>query len=341
MTKTKSEAYTIRDVAREAGVSVATVSRFINQNAPVSEEVAARLEKVMEEFKYVPQSTARNLATHKTRTIGLLLVDIQGDFFAPLLNGIEAATSEAGYDLLISCARPSFHRRGFPVPLGPHNTDGVLVFADSVEDKGLKDFYSSKFPTVLIHRTPPDDLEIPCVTVENKAASRKIVDHMIEVHGRRRIVFLRGPHEQEDADWREAGYRQALETHHISFDSKLISIGEFDRAFAQASMRELIREGTQFDAVFAGDDEAAVGVLAALSEARMRVPEEVSVVGFDDQRMSPYLTPPLTTVRAPTEQVGREAARQLIQMLHGNAVIPTTTLLPTEIIIRRSCGCGD
>jgi DNA-binding LacI/PurR family transcriptional regulator len=339
MTKTRSEAITIRDVAREAGVSVATVSRFINQTAPVSEEVAVRLQKVMEEFRYVPQATARNLATHKTRTIGLLLVDIQGDFFAPLLNGIEAVTSEAGYDLLISCARSPQARRGFPLPLGPHNTDGVLIFADSLGDKSLAEFYSAKFPMVLIHRTPPEGLEIPCVTVENKAASRKIVEHLIEVHERRRIAFLRGPQEQEDANWREAGYRQALELHQLAYAPELVSVGEFDRAVAQASIQKMVHAGIQFDAVFTGDDEAAVGVLAALAEAGLRVPQDVAVVGFDDQRMSPYLTPPLTTVRAPTEEVGREAARQLVQILSGKEPNPATILMPTEIIIRRSCGC--
>ena len=341
MTKTKSEAFTIRDVAREAGVSVATVSRFINRTAPVSAETAARLRQVMEAFKYVPQAMARNLATHKTHTVGLLLVDIQGDFFAPLLNGIEAATSEAGYDLLISCSRPSVHHEHSPDPLGPHNSDGVLVFADSIEDRVLKEFYASNFPTVLIHRTPPAGVEFPCVTVENKAASRKIVEHLIEAHGRRRIVLLRGPRQQEDAAWREAGYRQALDEHGLPFDPQLIATGEFDRAIARASMQALIRAGIQFDAVFSGDDEAAVGVLAALAEANLSVPEDVSVVGFDDQRMSPYLTPPLTTVRAPTEEVGREAARQLLQILGGNPAVPSTKLLPTEIIFRRSCGCKD
>jgi LacI family transcriptional regulator len=339
MTKTRSEAITIRDVAREAGVSVATVSRFINQTAPVSEEVAARLQKVMEAFRYVPQATARALATHKTHTLGLLLMDIQGDFFAPLLNGIEAVTSEAGYDLLISCARQPQHRKGFSMPLGPHNTDGVLIFADSLGNEGLQEFYSAKFPMVLIHRTPPETLEIPCVTVENKAASRKIVEHLIDVHKCKRIVFLRGPQEQEDAEWREAGYRQALELHGLAYIADLVWTGEFDRAIAQASIQKIIRAGIPFDAVFAGDDEAAVGVLAALNEAHLRVPEDIAVVGFDDQRMSPYLTPPLTTVRAPTEEVGREAARQLVQMLRGNPVHSTTKLLPTEIIIRRSCGC--
>ncbi len=340
MTKSKRDTATIRDVAHEAGVSVATVSRYINRNARVSDEVADRLEKVMQKMHYIPQATARNLATHRTHTIGLLLLDISGDFFAPLLNGIEAITSQAGYDLLISCTRQSSTRHAFPPPLGPQNTDGLLVFADGLDEKGLVELGASKFPMVLIHRTPPEPLKIPCVTVENKAASKKIVEHLITAHGRRRIVFLRGPSEQEDSYWRELGYRQALAMHGISFDPLLLSSGEFDRIAAQSAINQLIKRGLKFDGVFTGDDEAAVGVLAGLEGGGLKVPEDVSVVGFDDQRMSPYLSPPLTTVRAPTEEVGREAVRQLLKLIEGDSLATSTTLLPTEIVIRSSCGCN-
>jgi DNA-binding LacI/PurR family transcriptional regulator len=294
----------------------------------------------MQDLKYVPQATARALATHKTNTIGLLLADIGGDFFAPLLNGIEAATSEAGYDLLISCVRQPLHRTGSISLLGPHNTDGVLIFADSLDEAGLADYSQSDFPTMLIHRSAPEPLKLPCVTVENKAASKKIVEHLIEAHNRKRIVFLRGPKGQEDSLWREAGYRLALEAHAIPFDAGLVADGEFDRQAARNSIQRFIRQGVKFDAVFSGDDESAVGVINALNEAGIRIPEEVAVVGFDDQRMAPYLTPPLTTVRAPTEDVGREATRQLLQIIQAPGSITGTTLLPTELVIRRSCGCN-
>ncbi len=339
MTKRKSTFATIRDVARRAGVSVATVSRYINQNTPVSPQTASRLEAAIADLHYVPLATARSLATHKTHTIGLLLTDIHSDFFAPLLHGIEDVTSENGFDLLISSTRRPEHRKGLRTPIGPHNTDGMLIFADSLDIQGLARLHLGKFPITLIHRSPPESLDIPCVTVENKAASRKIVEHLITVHGRRRILFLRGPQEQEDSHWRESGYRQALATCGIEIDPSLLARGDFERNVARASIQRLIASGVEFDAVFAGDDEAAVGVLAALHEAGIRVPEQVGVAGFDDQRMAPYLIPSLTTVRAPTEEVGREAARQLIRLIRGLPADPLI-LLPTEIIIRNSCGCG-
>jgi LacI family transcriptional regulator len=337
MTKAKPfPSATIRDVAREADVSVATVSRYINHTAPVSEEVAARLEQVMLALHYVPNATARNLATQKTHTLGLLFMYMHGDFFAPLLLGVESVTSESGFDLLVSTQRRPQPRRSFPPAVGPHNTDGLLVFSDSMDDEGLLRLSGNGFPLVLIHRSSPEGTSIPCVTVENKAASFKIVEHLITVHNRRRIVYLHGW--QEDSYWREQGYIQALETYGLPIDPNLIAQGEFDRQIAHDSIRDLIEERVRFDAVYAGDDEAAVGVLTALREFDRRVPEDVSVVGFDDVRTAPYLTPPLTTVRAPTEQVGYEAAKQLVSLVKEGRAEPLT-LLPTEIVIRQSCGC--
>ncbi len=338
MTRSRASV-TIRDVAREAGVSVATVSRYLNQTGPVSQEVAARLERVMAELNYIPRAAARNLATHKTSTIGLLLSDIGGDFFAPLLRGIEDVLAEHGYDLLISSTKRPLRWRGKQLPVGPHNTDGILGFAESLDEEHLRQLVALHFPVVLIHRTPPPDLPIPCVTVENKAAARELTSHLIEVHGRRRILFLQGPPEQEDSHWRELGYREALRDHDIPFDPQLMRRGDFDKDIAYQTMREAVQEGLAFDAVFAGDDESAVGVLLALHELGIAVPETVSVVGFDDQRMAPYLTPPLTTVRAPTEMVGRYAAQRLLEFITQGEVEEQLMLLPTEIVIRRSCGC--
>lgn len=335
----KFSSVTIRDVARQAGVSVATVSRYINQNAPVSPEVAERLDSVMAVLNYMPYAAARHLATRKTRVIGLLLTNMHDDFFGPLLSGIESVVSQHDYNLLVATHRIASNN-DFQPPIGPHNTDGLLVFAASLKDEQLYQLHKKKFPVVLIHRTPPDDLPLPFVTVENKAATRAIIDHLIEVHGKRRIIFMRGPIHHEDSHWREMGYKASLKAHGIDYDPALVLAGEFESEVAQESLSAcLSSKYPEFDAVFAGDDEAAIGVFAALQQAGRRVPEEIAVTGFDDQRMSSFLNPPLTTVRAPTEEVGRIAGQQLFNLLQGLPVDPVS-LLPTEIIIRRSCGCN-
>ena len=335
----RSSSVTIREVARQAGVSIATVSRYINQTTVVSPEASARLDEVMANLNYIPRTAARNLATQKTNAIGLMLISYRfwGDFFAPLMHGIEEIVAEAGFNLLISSNIVS-RKPNFPAALGPHNTDGLLVFANSLPETDLKEFYNYKFPVVLIHRAPPSNLPIPYVTVENKSSAKKIVDHLIEVHHRRKIVFLRGPEGQEDSYLRESGYRASLKAHQIPFNPKLVLQGEFEKEFARNTMRDFLLSGEEFDAIFAGNDDAAIGALSALKEFNKKIPEEVSLVGFDDLRSTSFLSPSLTTAHAPTEEVGRMAAKQLINLVQGRQADPLT-LLPTEIVIRNSCGC--
>ena len=335
----RSSSVTIRDVARQAGVSVATVSRFINRNAPVSTEVAERLNQVMTELRYVPHAAARNLASRKTRVIGLLLNNLHNDFFVPLLNGVEAVVRQKEYNLIVATYHAN-SRNAMPAPIGPHNTDGLLVFSDGLVDEDLANLNASGFPMVLVHRTSPPSLDIPSVTVENREITQKLVEHLIREHGKRRILFLRGPINQEDSNRREQGYKAALEANGIPFDEKLVLNGEFERDIAYEVLNDFLANGKRvaFDAVFTGDDDAAIGALQALHKYGIRIPEDVAVIGFDDLGFAPFLNPPLTTVRAPTESVGRIAAERLFELLE-NQSSNGAVVLPTEIIFRRSCGC--
>lgn len=335
----RSSSITIRDVAKKAGVSVATVSRYINRNAPVSVDVAERLKVVMTELRYVPHAAARNLASRKTRVIGLLLNNLHNDFFIPLLNGVEAVVRDMGYNLIVATYHADIRNETTP-PIGPHNTDGLLVFSDGLIDEDLVSLNEIEFPMVLVHRTPPPSTAIPSVTVENTEITKQLISHLICVHGRRRILFLRGPENQEDSLHREHGYVSALQENNIPFDEKLILNGEFEREVSYEVMNELLENGQpmDFDAVFTGDDDAAIGVLRSLQKHGLNVPKDVAVVGFDDLGFAPFLNPPLTTVRAPIEDVGRVAAEKLFKLLEDQP-INEVMILPTEIIFRSSCGC--
>jgi len=334
----KKTSPTISDVAERAGVSIATVSRVINGKAPVVHETAERVRQAIKELQFTPRTAARVLASRKTSTIGLVFSEISGAFFPHLLKGIEEEIRLAGYELLIYSTHTDLavERR----PIGEHNTDGLLVFTASLETEELKRLHSVNFPLVLMHETPPQDMAIPVITIENKDGAAMLVSHLIEKHGRRRIVFLRGPEGHEDSKWRERGYREALETHGLPFDETLISRGEFDEDTAFDSMKKLIAAGVEFDAVFAGDDDGAIGVYRALTLAGRIIPDDVSVVGFDDVQFARYISPALTTIRAPIEEVGREAVRQLIRLLNGEQA-QSLVLMRTELMIRESCGCKD
>jgi DNA-binding LacI/PurR family transcriptional regulator len=331
---------TIDDVARRAGVSTATVSRVINNIGPVAQKTRDIVLNAIADLDYRPRSAAQILARKKTNTIGLLFTAISGEFFFPLLSGIERAAQENSYNLLIySTQTIEGDDTAFPLPIGEHNTDGVIVYVNSLSQEALNRFYQLGFPVVLIHQTPPDGIIIPSVTVENKDGARRIVDHLIEVHGLHRIAYLSGSIDQEDSHWREMGYRESLTSHDIQYDPALVSTGGFNREIAEAAVKKWLADGVGFDAIFAADDEMAIGVLTALDQAGLKVPEDIALVGFDDIYLARYLTPPLTTVRAPTEEVGREAIQLLIQQIQGQETDPVI-LLPTELIIRQSCGCN-
>lgn len=332
----KTHTPTISDVAERAQVSIATVSRVLNGSTPVQPEKAERVRLAMEELRFVPRSAARVLASRRTNTVGLVFSEIAGAFFPPLLKGIEAELHLSGYELLIYSTLTTHPIKRKPI--GEHNTDGLLVFAASLEPAEIERLYEINFPIVLMHETPAEGINIPVITIENKSGAEMLVSHLIEKHARRRIVFLQGPEGHEDSQWRERGYREALESHNILFDPLLIGSGKFDEEQAFTTIQKMIADGIYFDAVFAGDDDAAIGVYRALKAAGRLIPDDVAVVGFDDVQFARYISPALTTIRAPIEEVGREAVRQLLRLLHSEQV-ETLTLMRTELVIRESCGC--
>ncbi len=335
------QAPTIADVATRAGVSIASVSRVLNQTTPVVPETAERIQAAIEDLHYVPRTAARVLASRRTDTLGLLLPEIGGPFFSPLLRGIEAEARAAGFDLLIHATSHVAHASA-PASrrtLAEHNTDGLVVFTQSIDTKELTRLSRLGFPVVLLYQSPPEGLQIPTVLIENASGAQKLVEHLIRVHGCRRIAFLRGPDGNQDSEQRYAGYRRALRANRIALDPALVGVGGFNEEEASATIRQWLTQNTELDAVFAGDDDAATGVLSALHRAGIQIPRDVKVVGFDDLPVARFLSPPLTTVHVPIEQVGREAIRQVVRAIRGERAAGLSRM-PTDLIIRESCGCS-
>lgn len=340
---------TIAEVAGRAGVSTATVSRVLNGSGPVTPQTRQRVQNAVAELHYTPHGAARSLARGRTGSLGLLVPEISGNFFAPLLRGIETAAQEAQYDLVVHSTRrldtAPLHATG---PVGAQNTDGLLVFTDSLEEAALVRLHQMGFPVVLLHQAPPDGLPIPCVTFENKNGARLITQHLIEVHGFQRIAFLRGPAGHQDSLWRERGYREALAQHGLPIPEDRLDLGGFNPRIAEHTLGEWIRQGRlsppksanpSIQAIFTGDDDSAFGALRLLQQHGYAVPGDIAIVGFDDVPFSQYITPALTTVHAPIEQAGYLATHQLIRLIRGEPA-ELEILLPTELVIRRSCGCG-
>jgi LacI family transcriptional regulator len=331
---------TITDVAEHANVSIATVSRVINKTAAVAPDTAERVYAAIADLDYIPHAAAQGLARRRTNMVGLLLPMIGGSYFSPMLRGIENAVSQNGMALLIfSMQTSSIQPHRFNLPLGEHNTDGLIVFTNSLGEADLARLHKRQLPMLLLHQTSPPGMNIPCVTVENKAGSRKLINHLIESHHYQTIAFLAGPDGNEDSHWREMGYREALAAHDIPFDPALVATGGFSEIEAQTAVEQWLLEGVEMDAIFAGDDDAAIGAITALRRAGRRIPQDIAVVGFDDLPLSRHLSPALTTVRAPIEQVGEEAVNQLVRLIRTGQA-ESLIMLPTQLIIRQSCGCS-
>lgn len=339
MTIRKVHRATITDVARLAGVSISTVSRVLNDTAPVATETVERVRDAVQKLNFTPHAAARTLAVRKTDAIGLLLPEIGSSFFVPTLRGIESAVREAGYDLFIFAGNArSSRRRDLHQPLGDHNTDGLLVFANLMDSRELNALYERGFPVVLLHCSAPSGSAMPSVRVDNRGGMRKLLGHLIDVHGCHRIAFLRGPEGNEDGFEREMAYREVLEAREIAYDPALVLHGNFTEAGGENAIQRLLAAGVDFDAVFAGDDECAAGVIVALRKAGKSIPEDVAVVGFDDVPIARHLSPPLTTIRVPIETASYLAARQLVRMIRNDEA-DVSTVLPVELVVRHSCGC--
>lgn len=341
MMRTKSRmrtAVTIGEVAKHANVSIATVSRVLNQTVGVADQTSARVLAAVAELGYVPQNAARNLAQGKTKTLGLVLPDASADFYSPLLRGITEAAAQAGYDVLIAIQPNGDDAKPIRRSLGRHNADGLLAFDLSYGEGELRQLHDQHVPMVLMYRSAPNGTTIPSILIENTRGAQQIVEHMIAAHGRRRIAFLRGQAKNEDSSWREHGYRQALAAHGLACDPALIGSGDYDEQIAYTTVAGWLAAGLRFDAIFAADDTSANGALAALLQGGVRVPHDVALVGFDDVLAARYMNPPLTTVRAPMREVGQAAVQQLIRLIETGRA-DHTTLLPTELVLRQSCGC--
>lgn len=328
---------TIDDVAKLAGVSIATVSRVLNKTGQVSSKTAEQVYAAVAELDYVPHAGARGLAGSKHNMIGLVFSGVGDAFLNELLLGIDQQLTDAGYELLLYSSRlRSQVQPNPPIPLGSHNTDGLIVYAGSLDETEIRRFHAQEFPLVLLHQSAPEGLTIPSVGFENKAGAITAVSHLLSL-GRKRIVYLAGPTGNEDSYWRELGYREALSAHDIPVASELIVSGDFNESVAETAVTQLLQSGIEFDAIFAADDTSASGALFALQQAGKQVPEDVAVVGFDDASYTRYLTPALTTIHAPIEESGRNAAEQIIRLIQGKEA-DMLTLLPTELVVRESCG---
>jgi LacI family transcriptional regulator len=328
---------TIRDVAREAGVSVATVSRVFNDSGPVRQETRTRILEVAKRLRFTPNTAARSLSTRRTHTVGVLLPDLYGEFFSEVIRGIDQTAQQHGCHALVSSSHNELAEVAAALRAMRGRVDGLIVMAPEVDAATLTANVPDRVPLVLLN-TPLCDDGYASIDVDNRGGAEQMTRHLLR-HGHRRIAHITGGARNHDGRERLLGYRAALSAAGIPEDPAIVVAGDFTESAGHDGAVALLALAERPTAIFAGNDSMAIGALSALQAAGVRVPEEMAVVGFDDIPIAQYVTPPLTTVRVAISSLGARAAVRLFQAIQApaNAERHHETV-PTELVIRRSCG---
>ncbi|MTK00648.1 LacI family DNA-binding transcriptional regulator [Micromonospora sp. CP22] len=327
---------TLEAVARRAGVSRATVSRVVNGSTTVAEPIQKAVRQAVAELGYVPNLAARTLVTQRTDSIALVMpeeatrVFSDDQVFPGIIRGAAQELEAADKQLVLMLAgSPAGHERVARYTTGRH-VDGVLFASLHGADPLPARLAALGIPVVCSGR-PLDGADVPYIDVDQVGGVTRAVRHLIDT-GRRRIATIAGPQDMVAGIERLAGYRDTVAAAGLP---EMVAVGDFTRESGAAAMRELLDTYPDLDAVFAASDLMAHAALRTLREAGRRVPEDVAVIGFDDIETAAYTDPPLTTVRQPIVELGRQGTRLLLRLAAGEEVEPAL-ILPTELIIRES-----
>ena len=332
-----------QDVADRAGVSRTTVSLVLN-NVPgtqISEATRKRVQLAAKELNYVPDAAAQALASRQSQIIGLILIrtphQVASDYFLTVtLDGLIQSVHSRGMRLLIDIVEPKHQAETYLQMVRAKRIDGIIISGPRLDDDALNALKEARFPTVLLGQIPGNWFST--VDVDNRAAARTAVAHLLKLGHRRIACITNAPLTYTAAVDRLHGYRDELQAASIPYDSELVRYGEFDCESGYQQMNNLLDSGTKFTAVFVASDILAVGAEAAIREHGLHVPEDIALVGFDNLPFSPFIDPPLTSIHLPAVDLAQQAADMLFTILAGIEPDPKQIILETQLVVRESCG---
>lgn len=328
---------TIRDVAEEADVSVATVSRVLNDSDSVRASTKEQVLEAAQALDYLPNETARNLRTQKTRTVGVLLPNMHGEFFAQITRGLDQRANEDGHHVLVSNSHTDEAEAESVIRSLLGRVEGLIILWPRLDIEFLDDLVPDTLPIVLLS-TSVGNSRFQTISFDNRTGAYAAVEHLAE-HDHERVAILTGDPVNYDAQERLAGYRKAVHDLDLVADSALEIKGDFTQEGGRVAVDRLLSLDSRPTALFASNDSMALGVLRGVHEANLEVPDDLALVGFDDIPSARFATPSLTTVRAPTLELGRRAMDALLDAPSSEQ--PTHRTLDTQLIRRESCGCSS
>jgi len=334
----KSRHATIKDVAKQAEVSIQTVSRVINNRPDVSPETRQRIQATIEELGYQPFTNARGLAAKRTYTLGLVTADFSDFWFSRVVIGAEKEAQEHGYCFMLgnSTCDPKDEPKYLRL-LTERHVDGVLFIRAVCENESTHLLRLKKFGVPIVttgHHLP--DVGLAMFDVDNVSGGKKATEYLIGL-GHTRIAMITGPSDWKSVIDRRQGYCQALEEANIPLDPELIVGDSWLHRSGYENTQLLLQRNSKFTAIFAHNDRIARGAIYALNEHGLKVPDDISVIGYDDIPEAEFSEPPLTTIRQPTAEIGQAATSFLIQMIEDTTIAPKQVMFDTSLVIRASC----
>lgn len=328
---------TIKDVARRAGVSTATVSRVLNEHPSIAQDARQKVHDAIEELGYRPNAIARSLRLTSTSTLGLVLSSIGNPFFAELARAVEDEARANGYAVIIGNAdeRPE-QQDHYVQTLLERRVDGLLIVPTADGSQLVRDAVARGDHIVQVDREVPD-LAAPIVRVDGTSAVRDLVDHLVAL-GHERIGLIAGPQTTSTGRERFAAFRAALSQHGLPYRDELVRFGDFHHQSGVTATRELMGLAEPPSAIFASGNPQGLGALEELSTLGLAVPHDVGLAVFDDLAWFSLVDPPVTAIRQPTRKLGRAAVNVLLGQMRGQPFAPPA--LDAELVTRRSCGEG-
>ncbi len=326
---------TIKDVARAAGVSPATVSRVLNERPDVDPELAERVQAAIVELGYQPSRVARNLRRRETSVWGMIISDIRNPFFTDMVRGVEDVAYGAGYSLVLCDSDEDVAKEARYLDLiMAERMAGAIVSPASSVGSNLNPVIAQGIPVVLVDRRVDSPI-LDTVMVDDRRAARGAVEHLI-ANGYRRIACVTGPLDTTTGQERLAGYRDALERTGRPPEDELVRTADFKVGGGFAATRSLLELPEPPEAIFVANNLMTLGALSAIEAMGLVVPDEVALVGFDDMPWAPLIRPPLTAVAQPTYELGLETARLLLARIRGEKGPPRHVMLAASLEIRGS-----
>lgn len=335
MLNTGSKRITIRDVAEKAGVSAQTVSRVLNQRPDVAPQTREKVVQAIADLNYRPSGIARSLRLKSTGTIGLIVPDSSNPFFAELGRAIEKTAFENGCSVILCNSDGDLERESFYIEaLVSKQVDGLIIVGANRASR-KNPILDGSLPVVVVDRDLNGE-RFDTVLADNLEGGEKGTSYLIAL-GHERIAFITGPSGLPTSTARLRGYRRALEKHHIPLERELVIPGDFRYQGGYRAMEKLLKLAPPPTAVFAANDMMAVGAIACIRDHHLRVPEDISVIGFDDIPLASFLNPKLTTIAQPRGEMGRMAVTMLMERLQDRNLPARRYVLPVILVERESC----